>query len=149
MPAIALRRRTHEHVDELVRKDFERYRGHIILVHYAVDHRRLGHVNVSFVPPLLARISPKASIVEWDLTRTFCDVSYEIVPLDLRHTDLAGMEWLHVNAPGRAIDPTMDEYWQNHWELAKRTYGLFGEWKAIPRNEAAVCLSRSIGDRQI
>lgn len=136
MPAIALRRRSQEQVEDLVRKDFERYRGRIIFVYYAVDYRRLGRVNVSFVPPLRARVTMKAPAIEWDSTYNYCDVSYEIMPLDLDHPDLAGMDWLHVNAPGRSANPALDEYWLNHWSLAKRKFGVVGGWTPVLREEA-------------
>jgi len=135
MPSVALRRRTIEQVNALVQKDFDRYRGKTVLVHYAVDHRRLGHVNVNFVPPLLARVNATGMIAEWDPTNSFCDVSYEITPLDLHHADLAAMDWLHINAPGRSVNPAMDEFWLNHWSLAKHKYGVCGPWIRVPRKE--------------
>ena len=138
MSAIIERRRLPKEVDKLVQADFERYRGRIILVHYAVDFRRFGRVNVNFVPPLLARISAKASVVEWDKTGNFCDASYAIIPLELHHDDLAGMENLHINAPGRSLDPALDEYWLNHWSVAKRQFGWFGNWVAVARKETSV-----------
>lgn len=137
MPAIAVRRRSREQVEELVRRDFDRYRGKVILVHYAIDRRRFGPVQISFHPPLLARIGDK-SIQEWDDDHACCDASYDIKPLDLQHDDLAGVEWLTVNGPSRSENPAMDEYWHNHWALAKRAYGLFGPWIVIPRRESVV-----------
>jgi len=137
MSGVAVRRRSREQIEALALKDFDRYRGKVILIHYAIDQRRFGPVQLSFHPPLLARIADKKTI-EWNEDHGCCDVSYDIMPLDLQHDDLCGVEWLTVNGPGRSENPMMDEYWHNHWTLAKRAFGFFGPWVVLPRRESVI-----------